>query len=220
VQVSFVEHNRGANYRSVTLNYEVWLMLLGTNIDYWSDLHINKIIGEFGHVIAWEEDPNNIARVLVKARVVNLEEIPWFIVITEGPGFNGESWTIQTEIIQANMLGALSADEDFPPDPDDLQPEMFDFFWLWIARPWQQGPFNPQQQEGQPVEEGQEGGWGLWPQGPANAQANQPNQQVILDIPVQLAQQPLGFDLNEPLQPLDDDLGVVENVFQVLNAPQ
>jgi hypothetical protein len=64
----------------------------------------------------------------VKARVINLEEIPWFIVSTEGPGFNGESWTIQAEIIQANMFGALPADEDFPPDLDDLQPDMFDFF--------------------------------------------------------------------------------------------
>jgi hypothetical protein len=153
-----VEHNRGANYHSVTLNYEVWLMLLGTNIDYWFDLHINKIIGEFGHVIAWEEDPNNIARVLVKAKVVNVEEIHWFIVSTEGPNFNGESWTIQTEIIQANMLGALPVDEDFPPDPDDLQPDMFDFFGYGQQGFGQQGhgPFHPQQQDDHPIEEGQE----------------------------------------------------------------
>jgi hypothetical protein len=48
-------------------------MLLGTNIDFWSDVHMNKILGDHGHIIAWEEDPNHIARVLVKARVVNLE---------------------------------------------------------------------------------------------------------------------------------------------------
>jgi hypothetical protein len=76
VQISFVEHNRGPNHRSVTMNYELWVMLLGTNIDFWSDVHINKVVGEFGHVIAWEEDANSIARVLVKARVVNLQEIP------------------------------------------------------------------------------------------------------------------------------------------------
>jgi hypothetical protein len=120
VFISFVEHDRGANHRAVTLNHEVWLMLLGTNIDFWSDVHMNKLLGDHGHIIAWEEDPNHIARVLVKARVVNLEEIPWFIVSTEGPGFNGDSWTIQVEIIQTRMLGGLGPDEDIPPGPDDI----------------------------------------------------------------------------------------------------
>jgi hypothetical protein len=60
--------------------------------------------------------------------VVNLEDIPWFIVSTEGPGFEGDSWTIQTEIIQSRMLGINATDEDVPPGPDDLQPEFFDFF--------------------------------------------------------------------------------------------
>jgi hypothetical protein len=33
--------------------------------------------------------------------------------------------------------------------------------------------------------------------------------------------QPLGFDLNEPVQPPDDDLGIIENVFPGLrNVPQ
>jgi hypothetical protein len=73
--------------------------------------------------------------VLVNARVVNLEEIPWFIVATEGPGFNGESWTIQNEIIQATMLGGMAPDEDVPPGPDDLQLDFFEFFWLWAVGP-------------------------------------------------------------------------------------
>jgi hypothetical protein len=60
--------------------------------------------------------------------VVNLEKIPWFIVSTEGPGFNGDSWTVQVEIIQARMLGGLGPDEDIPLGPNDLQPELFDFF--------------------------------------------------------------------------------------------
>jgi hypothetical protein len=119
VFISFTEHDRGRNHRAITLNHEVWLMLLGTNVDFWSDAHIHKIIGDHGQVIAWEEDHNNLARVLVKARVVNLEDIPWFIVSTEGPGFEGDSWTIQTETIQSRMLGINAADEDVPPGPDD-----------------------------------------------------------------------------------------------------
>jgi hypothetical protein len=44
---------------------------------------------------------------------------------------------------------------------------------------------------------------------------------VVQDIPVQPIQQPLGFDLNESLEPLEDDLGLVDNIFQVLgDAPQ
>jgi hypothetical protein len=40
------------NHRAVTLNHEVWLMLLGTNIVFWSDVHMNKILGDHGHIIA------------------------------------------------------------------------------------------------------------------------------------------------------------------------
>jgi hypothetical protein len=129
---------------------------------------MNKILGDHGHIIAWEEDPNHIARVLVKARVVNLEEIPWFIVSTEGPGFNGDSWTIQVEIIQARMLGGLGPDEDIPPGPYDLQPEFFDFFGF---RQPGHGPahhLQPQQQQPEPPHDLQDGGWGLWPQGPGD----------------------------------------------------
>jgi hypothetical protein len=121
VFISFTEHDRGRNHRADTLNHEVWLMLLGTNVDFWSDAHIHKIIGDHDQVITWEENHNNLVRVLVKARVVNLEDIPWFIVSTEGLGFESDSWTIQTEIIYTRMLGVNAADEEDPPGPDDLQ---------------------------------------------------------------------------------------------------
>jgi hypothetical protein len=126
-------------------------MLLGTNIDFWSDVHMNKILGDHGHKIAWEEDLNHIARALVKARVVNLEEIPWFIISTEGSIFNDDSWTIQVEIIQARMLGGLGPNEDIPPGPDDLQLELFDFFGFGQQGP---GPNPHLQQNPEPAHEG------------------------------------------------------------------
>lgn len=44
---------------------------------------------------------------------------------------------------------------------------------------------------------------------------------MVQGILAQPAQQPLDFDLNEPLEPLEDDLGMVDNIFQVLgNALQ
>jgi hypothetical protein len=33
-------------------------------------------------------------------------------VLTEVEGFQGESWTIQVEIVEQELLGALSADEE------------------------------------------------------------------------------------------------------------
>ena len=80
-------------------------MFLGFNVDYWSQKHVEKALADYGKLVAWEEDPNNLARVLVKARVINLEEIPWFMVCFDGEGFEGESWSCQCEIIQTRILG-------------------------------------------------------------------------------------------------------------------
>jgi hypothetical protein len=204
VFISFTEHDRGRNHRAVMLNHEVWLMLLGTNVDFWSDAHIHKIIGDHGQVIAWEEDHNNLARVLVKARVVNLEDIPWFIVSTEGPGFEGNSWTIQTEIIQSRMLGINAADEDVPPGPDDLQPELFDFFGFGQPHLGNAPVNEPNEHNNMDVQQDAQGAWGLWPDQPVN----QIEQQAV-------------FDLNEPGEAPLEDPGLVENVPRLVDpVPQ
>jgi hypothetical protein len=201
VFISFTEHDRGRNHHAVTLNHEVWLMLLGTNVDFWSDAHIHKIILDHDQVIAWEEDHNNLARVLVKARVVNLEDIPWFIVSTEGPGFEGDSLTIQTEIIQSRMLGVNAADEDVPPGPDDLQPEFFDFFGFGQPH-LEPVPVNEPNEQNMEVQQDAQGVWGLWPEQPANQ-----NEQQGLNV-----HQEVAFDLNEPGEAPLEDPGLVENV--------
>ena len=78
--LTFKAHNRGWNNRTTSMNYDVWLMLLGFNIDYREQKDIEKGIAEFGRLLIWEEDPSNLARVIIKARVVDLTEIPWFLV--------------------------------------------------------------------------------------------------------------------------------------------
>jgi hypothetical protein len=144
-----------------------------------------------------------------------LEEISWFIVSTKGPGFNGDSWTIQVEIIQACILGGLGPDEDIPPGPDDLQPKFFDIFGF--GQPGHGPAFHlqPQQQQPGPAQDLQGGGWGLWPQG-QNDQAHQ-DAEIVQAIP---EAQPLNFDLNQPLEQVDDDLGVVENILGLFQPPQ
>jgi hypothetical protein len=50
---------------------------------------------------------------------------------------------------------------------------------------------------------------------------HQSEQQIVQALPAYQPQQPLTFDLNEPLQPSEDDMGVVDNIFMVLGyAPQ
>jgi hypothetical protein len=68
---------------------------------------------------------------MVKARVKELHDVPHFIVVTELEGFLGESWTVQVEILERQLLGNLPADEDDVP-PLDLNgnPPPFDFFGL------------------------------------------------------------------------------------------
>jgi hypothetical protein len=40
------------------------------SIDFYSNVHFNKILGDHGQLIAWEEDYNHLARLLVKVCVV------------------------------------------------------------------------------------------------------------------------------------------------------
>ena len=49
------------------MNHEVWLMLLGFNVDFWEQKDVEKAISEFGKLLLWEEDPNYLTRIIVKA---------------------------------------------------------------------------------------------------------------------------------------------------------
>jgi hypothetical protein len=72
-----------------------------------------------------------MARVLVKARVVSLDSIPWFFTFTEGDDPESDSWTVQCEVFHASLLGAVAQDEDLPPDDDDdddIQLNQFDLY--------------------------------------------------------------------------------------------
>jgi hypothetical protein len=120
------------------------LLLLGRNLDLWSYALIDKAVSQFGKLIVWEEDHNHMSRALVKARVTSLDAIPWFLNFSEGEDPESDSWTVQTEIIMARMLGAMPQDENFPPDdPDDVNPNAFDFFGF--GQPGQGPPPPPGQ---------------------------------------------------------------------------
>lgn len=56
-----------------------------------------------------------MARVIVKERVTDLEDVPHYIILLEGNDFEGVSTIVQCEIIQQTLLGGLLQDEDIPP---------------------------------------------------------------------------------------------------------
>lgn len=187
VSITFTEHNKGWNNAVTTMNYEVWLMLLGFNIDYWEQEDVEKAVADFGTVLSWQEDSDHLARIIVKARVTNLTEIPWFIVCSEGANFEGDCWTAQCEILQTHMLGVGAQDEVDPPEQNDLQPNFFEFFGYGQPGNGPNGQLgfhdqqlhNNQNVQNAPneVHDNDNGnmadGWGLWP----NAQ--NPIQQAI-----------------------------------------
>jgi hypothetical protein len=107
-------------------------MLLGFHLDYRSSEYLQAAIGSFGRLILWEEDRSNVSRTLLRVRVTSLEEVPQFIVFSEANGFVGDSWTVQCEIIQQNMLGGQAQDEDpIPPAPEDGQ-QLPWFSLVWV----------------------------------------------------------------------------------------
>lgn len=135
VTITFVDHNKGRNWRAVNFNRECWLLLLGYPPEFRENDFVVNTISSFGRVISWVDDERHLARILVRARVIDYVSVPQFLVITEGEGFQGESWTVQCEILQGNMLGVLPQDEDPAPGNDDFPPGgPFDLFWLWIAQ--------------------------------------------------------------------------------------
>jgi hypothetical protein len=123
--ISFTPHNRAWNNRTAMMTHEVWIMMLGLNLDLWTQPLVEKIVSSFGKMLVWEEDHYNQVRAIVKIRVASLDEIPWFFVFTEGVAFETDSWSVQCEILQTNMLGAAPQDEEFPPDDDDFNPNHF-----------------------------------------------------------------------------------------------
>ncbi|XP_021321657.1 uncharacterized protein LOC110437513 [Sorghum bicolor] len=114
------------------MTHEVWLSLIGLNLDLWNHALVDKAMSVFGKLILWEEDYLNMGRVFVRARVSGLDSTPWFFTFSEGLDPSADSWTVQCEIFQATLIGDLPQDEDIPPRPDAnddaFQPNNFAYF--------------------------------------------------------------------------------------------
>lgn len=144
------------------MTHEAWLMLLGLDLDLWTQPLLEKALSSFSQLMLWEEDYYHMARALVKVRVSDLEEIPWFFVFTEGVVFDSNGWTVQCEVLHTHMLGGAAQDEDIPPGDDDFNPNAF--FYHGLGQ-FGQGPPTPPKDPPAPfiLENQQAMGWGAWP---------------------------------------------------------
>jgi hypothetical protein len=104
-------------------------MLMGFPLDYWETYYIQDAICSFGRVENWVNNRRRLTRLIVRARVVDLQSIPQWIIYTDGPGNDLDSWTIQCEIINHDFVGGGPPPKDPAPQHyDHLAP--FDFFGL------------------------------------------------------------------------------------------
>jgi hypothetical protein len=163
--IFFIPHNRAWNNRIALMTHEVWIMMLGLNMDLWTQPLIDKVVSSFGRLLIWEEDHFYMSRAMVKVRVSSLGDIPWFFVFTEGIQFESESWSVQCEILQATMLGGAAADEQFPPDDDDLNFNSNEFHFHGFGHNGPPPPPSPENHAPAPpsLDHLQAMGWGVWP---------------------------------------------------------
>jgi hypothetical protein len=115
VQINLVRHDQGRNWRALNFTVESWIMLIGFPLDYWNSANIYSVIASFGRLILWENERDHLAQILIQARVTDLQDVPYYIIITNGEGFHGQSWTVQCEILEQGSLDALpTADDPIP----------------------------------------------------------------------------------------------------------
>jgi len=67
---------------------------LGFPNDYCSERHVQNAVGSFSRVILWEVDDIFFNRILVRAKVKDVEKVPQFIMYEDPNTIDGESWTI------------------------------------------------------------------------------------------------------------------------------
>jgi hypothetical protein len=63
--------------------------------------------------------------------VTDLQDVPYYLVLTKAERLQGESWTIQVEIVEQELLGALLTDEEPVLEQQvNGNPLMFDIYGL------------------------------------------------------------------------------------------
>jgi hypothetical protein len=103
-----------------------WVRVDNRNMD-----DIRDLIKPFGRLICWQKD-DILARIIIKAKVTDLADVPHYIILSEGDDHEGISLTVHCEIVQQVMIGGQLQDEDIPPGGFDDN----DFVYLGFEGNW------------------------------------------------------------------------------------
>ncbi|XBH56170.1 hypothetical protein VPH35_078074 [Triticum aestivum] len=123
VFISFVRHDEGRNHRRVHFNRTVWLLLTGVPFDFRNTEDLATAVSKFGRLISWDKEDDNMGRIVLKARVMNVEIIAKSMRWSEGDEFEEDGWSSSVEVLASELLGGGPADEDpIPPDHVDPHP--------------------------------------------------------------------------------------------------
>ena len=121
IEIKFVKHDQGSNWRAIDFNDDVWMLMMGFPDDYKTERHIHNAINDFGRVVLWEESEHFPGRVMVRARVTSVHEVPQFLLYTDPTNPTGQSWTIQCEVMQRAPNAVEPPQEEYvPEDIDEL----------------------------------------------------------------------------------------------------
>ena len=85
--------------------------------------YIQDAICSFGIVDNWVNNRRRLTRLLVRARVADLQSIPLWIVYSDGVGNDLDSWIVQCEIVSHDFVRG-------GPPLEDPAPQHLDFFGL------------------------------------------------------------------------------------------
>jgi hypothetical protein len=151
-------------------------MLLNFPEDYKSERHIPNAISSFGRTILWEESDSYPGRVMIRARIMSVEAVPQFIVYTDPINADGDSWTIQCEVMQHHMVLEPPEEDPLPNEPELEAQIPFDFFGLGQPVPQQ----NQNEEHEQNEEQNQQQIQGNKEQGQQQEQIDQNQMQMQL----------------------------------------
>lgn len=88
-------------------------------------------MGTFAKILLFVADDRYKTRLLLRARVSDVQKVPHFIVYGDPDTIDGESWTVQVEVLQHLPQAAGPPAEDPIPINLDLQLGVpFDFYGL------------------------------------------------------------------------------------------
>lgn len=83
VLVTFVNHDRGRNWRYAEFNYECWLLLLDFPNDYLYEWQVQQVVADFARILSFNLVQGADATLLIKARVKDLDQVPQFVVFED-----------------------------------------------------------------------------------------------------------------------------------------